>query len=322
MAVLGRATDPVVAVDVGGSLIKGAVIGAGRSGATRRWPTPRTDGPAAVVSAVLAAVDELVRECDTAAAVGLAVPGIVDSERGVAVAAANVGWHEVPFRDLVERRTGRPVSVGHDVRASAEAEIRLGAARGAYDAMILPIGTGIAAAMLVQGRLLHTGYGGAGEIGHLYVGHDEPCACGGRGCLEAIASAAAICRRFTARTARTGRTGRTARAGRPVAGTADVAELVRRGDGDAAAVWDEAVGGLAVAVAAYVTLLAPEVVVIGGGLCAAQDLLLPSLDARLAGLLAFQRRPRLVAAAFGDKAGCVGAALQAWDLLGRGSVIR
>ncbi|HET8658755.1 MAG TPA: ROK family protein [Micromonosporaceae bacterium] len=300
------APDPVVAVDVGGSLIKGAILGGGCSGATRWWPTPRTDRPAAVVAAVLAAIDELVGECDTVAAVGLAVPGIVDSERGVAVAAANVGWHRVPFRDLVERRTGRPVSVGHDVRACAEAEIRLGAARGAYDAVVLPIGTGIAAAMLVQGRLLHTGCGRAGEIGHLHVGHDEPCACGGRGCLEAIASAAAICRRFTART------------GRRVAGAVDIAELVRGGDGDAAAVWDEAVDSLAVAVAAYVTLLAPEVVVLGGGLCAAQDLLLPSLDERLVGRLAFQRRPRLVAAAFGDRAGCVGAALQAWDLLGRG----
>jgi len=304
VVVLGRATDPVVAVDVGGSVIKGAILGAGHSGAIRRWPTPRTGGPAAVVSAVLAAVDELVRECDAVAAVGLAVPGIVDSGRGIAVAAANVGWHQVPFRDLVEQRTGRPVSVGHDVRASAEAEIRLGAARGAYDAMVLPIGTGIAAAMLVQGRLLHTGCGRAGEIGHLHVGHDEPCACGGRGCLEAIASAAAICRRFTART------------GRRVADAAEVAELVRGGDRDAAAVWDEAVGGLATAVAAYVTLLAPEVVVIGGGLCASGDLLLQALDARLAGRLAFQRRPRLVAAAFGDRAGCVGAALQAWDLLG------
>lgn len=295
--------DAVIAVDVGGTLIKGVVLGAGSCSVTRRWPTPRAEGAGAVISAVLAAVDELFHECDTAAAVGLAVPGIVDSDRGVAVAALNIGWHRVPFRDLVERRTGRPVSVCHDVRASAEAEIRLGAARGAHDALVLPIGTGIAAAMLVQGRLLRTGRGGAGEIGHLDVGHDEPCACGGRGCLEAIASAAAIGRRFTART------------GRRVAGAADVAELVRGGDGDATAVWDEAVESLAVAVAAYVTLLAPEVVVIGGGLSAAQDLLLCSLDARLAGRLTFQRRPRLVAAAFGDTAGCVGAALRARDLL-------
>jgi glucokinase len=298
----GKAPAAVAAIDVGGTLIKGGVFGADEAGITIRRTTPRLEGPDAVVSAILTTIDQLLKDAGRVSAIGLVVPGIVDNHRGVAVYAENIGWHDALLRDLVERRTGLPVSLGHDVRACGQAEIRLGAARGARDAVILPIGTGIAAAMLVQGRLLATA-NGVGEIGHMDVGHQEQCACGGHGCLEAVASAAAIARRYATRT------------GRDVTGAADVAKLVHGGDPDATKVWNEAIGSLATALAAYTTLMAPEVVAIGGGLSGAGDLLLRPLDDRLTARLTFQRRPRLVAAALGDEAGCVGAALEAWDLL-------
>lgn len=301
VAAPGPVPATVAAVDVGGTSIKGGVFGPDGPGVTLRLPTPRSAGPDAVVSAVLKAIDALVGSADVAA-VGLVLPGIVDQDRGVAVTAGNLGWHDVPFRDVVERLTGLPVFVGHDVRASGYAELQIGAARGVRDALVLPIGTGLAAAMLVEGRLL-SGASGSGEIGHWDVGHQEPCVCGGRGCLEAVASAAAIARRFTART------------GRQVTGAAEVAKLTSGGDPEATTVWNEAVESLATALAVYTTLLAPEVVVIGGGLSCAGDLLLRPLAARLAARLTFQRRPRLRAAALGDEAGCVGAALQARNLL-------
>ena len=149
------------------------------------------------------------------------------------------------------------------------------------------------------GGRVHAGGGYAGEIGHTpAAGHDEPCACGSRGCLEAVASAAAIARRYTARS------------GKPAAGAAEVLEA---GDADALAVWDEALDALADALAWIASVLAPEAVVIGGGLSRAGAALFDPLDERIPRRLTFQRVPRLVPAALGERAGCIGAALLALD---------
>jgi glucokinase len=231
-------------------------------------------------------------------AAGVVVPGIVDD--GVAVFSANLGWRDVPLRELVHKRLGVPVAFEHDVRAGGLAEGQLGAARGAGDYLFMPIGTGIAGAVVIDGRP-YSGHGYGGEIGHLIIEPDGPiCGCGARGCLEAIASAAAIDREYALRS------------GRRANGL--VSELVVAGDPDARAVWQRAVRALARALQAYVTLLAPELVVIGGGLAGAGDVLMEPLADALDALLTFQRRPRLVRAELGDQAGALGAALLAWRL--------
>ncbi|MER5867501.1 ROK family protein [Kitasatospora sp. NPDC002040] len=305
-----RASRPVhecvIALDVGGTGMKGALLDRDlRPLATRRSPTPRRRGPDAVVDGI---VETLVSLADDAALGGLTVrragvvvPGIVDTERSVAVHAANLGWHELPLASVLERRTGLPVTLGHDVRAGGLAEARLGAARGVREALFVPVGTGIAAAIVHDGRLLDAG-GYAGELGHLVVDPlGAQCACGARGCLETLASAASIAAAYAGAS------------GRPVAGAAEVAALVTVGDRIAEAVWQRAVDALATALAAAVTLLAPEVVVVGGGLAESGELLLAPLRESLAGKLSFHRSPRLVAAALGDRAGCLGAGLHAWD---------
>jgi glucokinase len=189
------------------------------------------------------------------------------------------------------------------MRACGLAELTYGGARGARDAAIIPIGTGIAAALIADGRYL-SGGGYAGEIGHVDVGHGEPCPCGGHGCLELLASAAAIARRYTART------------GTEVDGAAAVARLVDAGDPDALAVWIDAVGALATGVVWLATALGPEVVVIGGGLSRAGDTLLSPLRAAVEARLTFQRRPRVIPAELGDEAGTLGAALLGWEAVG------
>jgi len=292
----------VVAVDVGGTDTKAALVERGGAVlADRTVPTP-LDGartPDLVVDLVAALVEEL---GDAPAAVGLVVPGLVDERRGVAVWSENLGWRDVPFAAAVSERCGLPTVLGHDVRAGGLAESRLGAARGLRDVVFLPIGTGIAAALLFGGRL-HAGDGYAGEIGHVRVGHDEPCRCGGSGCLEAIASAGAIARRYSARS------------GRPAAGAEEVVRAATTGDPVAIAVWEEALDALAAALAWLASVLAPEAIVIGGGLSRAGALLFDPLGERLALRLTFQRAPRLVPAALGDRAGCLGAALLALDSL-------
>lgn len=294
----------IVALDVGGTSMKGALLTPELERTdTLRRPTPHGE---AAIGAVVDTVAELVAlagKTGGAEAVGVAVPGIVDDERGVAVWSENIGWRDVPFRALIEERTGLPVAVGHDVRAGGMAELRLGAARGARNSLVVPIGTGIAAAMVIDEHLC-VGNGYAGEIGHMSVGVDEPCVCGGTGCLEAVASGPGVARRYARRT------GREADAGA-------VAALAAEGDADAAAVWAETIVFLGTALAAACALLAPEVIVIGGGLSRAGDRLLGPLAADIDRRLTFHRRPRLVPAHFADEAGCVGAGLWARDLLER-----
>ena len=161
--------------------MKGAVLeGDGRVGTFHSWPTPREDGPEAVVEAVIAAIDELLTHAPGARAAGLVVPGLVDDRTGVALYSENIGWHDVAFRQLVSERTGLPVWFGHDVRAGGLAERVLGAAQGEEDVLFMPIGTGISGAMYVAGCSIDNKFGG--EIGHLDVGSGERCACGARGC--------------------------------------------------------------------------------------------------------------------------------------------
>jgi glucokinase len=300
----------VCAVDVGGTLIKAALTDAhGHAWHTATLPTHAADGSDAVIAAILAAVDELraaarAEGVDAPDAVGVAVPGIVDEARGVAVFAANLPWRQLNVRDLIAAHTGLPVAFGHDVRTGALAEGLFGAARAFTDYLFLPIGTGVAGAVVIGGQVLaESGY--AGEIGHVVVApRGRRCGCGARGCLETVAAASAIARRYAVR------------AGREL-DAAGVAKAALDGDRLAAQVWQEAVEALASALASYVSLLAPHAVVVGGGLGRAGDQLLDPLRAELAARLTFQPMPELLQARLGSMAGCLGAGLLAHRLRGR-----
>jgi glucokinase len=280
---------------------------------TDRRPTNRLQGPDAVVAAV---VDFAADLADSAAArgfscdaAGVAVPGIVDETTGTALFSANIGWRDVPLQKLIAERTGLPVALGHDVRAGGVAEARLGAGRGYRQFMFLPIGTGIAAAIVIDGHTVSGANGGAGEIGHLVVRpNGEKCPCGSAGCMETLASGSAIARHYAALQAQRGgnTTGLSA---------AEVAARVATGDPAASAVWSDAVEALAQALAHVTLVLDPGLVVIGGGVGDAGETLLAPLRKALAAHLTFAQAPRLVRAELGDAAGSLGAALMGWDLL-------
>lgn len=298
---------PVLAVDVGGTDMKAALIDAdGRIVEIQRRPTPHEGaGTADAVVAAVAAIAGGFRETHPEiepAALGLLVPGHVDDARGVGVFAENLGWREYPFRDRAADTLGVPVSFSHDVRGAGQAEKRLGAAAPYRDVVFMAIGTGIAGAVFLDGRLL-VGGGLVGEMGHSRVADGPVCACGGIGCLEAVASAAAIARRYNAAT------------GASVPGAREVLERASAGDADAIAVWESALDALALDISHTVALLSPEAIVIGGGLSQAGDALFVPLAERLEGILTFQRRPALLPASIGENAGVIGAALRARDLL-------
>ncbi|MEV4504745.1 ROK family protein [Streptomyces klenkii] len=303
----------VIALDVGGTAIKAALIGPDHELLHEaRRPTGREQGPEAVVAGILDFAAELAATGEAAygepaAAAGLAVPGIVDAGAGTAVYAANLGWRDVPLRDLLSRRLGgTPVALGHDVRTGGLAEGRLGAGEGADRFLFVALGTGIAGAIGIDGRIEAGAHGCAGEIGHIAVRPGpagRPCGCGGRGCLETVASAAAVSRAWAEAS------------GSPDADAADCARAVEAGDPRARAVWQEAVDALADGLVIAHTLLDPRTLIVGGGLAEAGDTLFVPLRAAVAGRMTFQRLPRIIPAALGDAAGCLGAGLLAWDLL-------
>ena len=299
--------EAVVGIDVGGSRIKAALVTpSGEVLVETVRPTPADVGAQlgeiagkAVVELTAAAVDGV-----DVLAVGVAVPGLVDEAAGIGVWSANLGWRELDLRGTIAPHIDVPVAVGHDVRSGLLAEHRLGAARDADNVLFVPLGTGLASAILCRGKLV-TGGLWTGEIGHIIVVPDGPlCGCGQRGCLEALSSAGAIGRRWSEATGIVG----------------DAQEVARRasaGEDVARRVWQEAIEALAIMVAPVVAAAGTELVLIGGGLVHAGDTLLDPLRTALATRLGGRADVAVEAAALGDRAGSLGAATIALDLVGR-----
>lgn len=295
-------TEAVVAVDLGGTLAKvGLVETSGAVHGLDEVPTRREDD-SVPVSWLVELVAGRAAEADRAGVAvrgfGVVVPGIVSDGR--VRAAVNLGWQDLPLVDRLADGTGLPGEIGHDVRAGGLAEWRLGSGAGVDNFVFLPLGTGIAGAVVSDGRML-VADGYAGEIGHVRVvaGGEVPCACGQFGCLETVSSAAGV-RRTYARLA-----------GVSVAEspqTEVIARLARGGDEQALAAFDLAGEGLEEAVTLLATLFGPERISLGGGLSHSYDLLAEHLDHAVAALT-FQRRPELVRATLGSTAGLVGAGL-------------
>ncbi|TDC77760.1 ROK family protein [Micromonospora sp. KC606] len=336
----GQGEPVVVALDVGGTGIKCALVRQdGTALHAERHPTRAERGPTAVVDTILDVAEGLADKARadgrTPVACGIGVPGLVDETAGVAVWSSNLGFRGVPLRELARTRTGLPTALGHDVRVGGLAESRLGAGRGVGHLLFVAVGTGIAAAHIAGGSATAGAHGAAGELGHILVRPDGPrCGCGRPGCLEAVSSASAIGRRYTELTRPAvpspGEAGASDRPGGSGTTTprlvdvprdgvafsaAEVADRATAGEQLAGRVWREAVEALADGLATAQALFDVESMVIGGGLARAGARLFDPLRSALRERITFHREPRLVAAALGDEAGCLGAALLAFDSL-------
>ena len=297
----------VLALDVGGTELKGGLVGEnGKLLRSRRSPTGAADGPDAVLTRVVALLEKLRKDAgrlssDRILGIGIAVPGVVDGAAGVAVFGSNIPWRDTPVVARLSGALDLPVVLSHDVRAAGVAEAELGVAQGVSNFLFLALGTGISGAVFVDGRSTSGSHARAGEIGHILV---EPngvrCGCGAWGCLETVASAAAVSRRYSLR------------CGGPVVVSATyVFVRASHGDKDAMIVCSEAVEALAMVIATYQGILDAELVVVGGGLSLAGSLLLDALEAALRRNCVFAVMPRLERAGLGDEAGCIGAGLLA-----------
>jgi glucokinase len=299
--VTGTAT--VVTLDIGGTTIKGARLAPdGRELVRADRPTEAGRGPDAVVRQVCSLARELAAEGTVGA--GLSVPGIVDTAAGIARQSANLGWRDVPLRRIVAEQIGVPVVIEQDVRAATVAEVEIGLGRGIRDLMVVVLGTGVAAGLVVDGASVAGAAGSAGELGHLPVHPDgEPCACGQRGCLEVYASAAGIARRYAAA------------GGPPSATAADVVGAVGSKD-LATRIWAEGTKALGLALATSTLLLDPALIVLAGGLTGAGDDLLRPVRAEVQAALAWRLAPPVEISPLGAHAGRIGAAILAWRAAG------
>ena len=291
-------------VDVGGTRTKSVLADAdGSVLLSHTASTPERPG-AGVVDLVVDTVTTLLDLARTSgidgrlAAVGAVVPGLVDEASGSASWSANLGWRDLPLRDLLLSRFDVPVAVGHDVRAGLLAEFHAGAAQGVPDALFVPVGTGIASALLASGRVV-AGTEWTGEIGHVTVQPDGPvCGCGRRGCLEAVASASALGRAWR----ELGRDGDAETLSRAVAD----------GDPEAIRLWDDAIDALVRVIGPVCAAAGTRVVLIGGGLALAGAVLMEPLRDKLVSTLGHDRIT-VTRAALGDRAGALGATLLAME---------
>ena len=302
--------EPVIGVDAGGTkLLAGALAGDSEvhHRVYRLWDGGDRDQ---VIATMVEAVAAVKSAAGGASAVGFGIPSLVDHVSGASVSSVHLPLDGVPFRDLMRERIGLPVYVDNDVNLAALAELHVGAARGARFAVMLTLGTGIGGAIVTDGRLYRGADGAAGELGHVTVDLDGPlCACGNRGCLEAVVSGPAIGRGGAALAAANPHSALAAQTG-PLTGEL-VTDLALAGDGDARAVIASVGELLGVGLVGIVNALNPEVVVIGGGAARAGEFLLDPARRVLAqrALRPSRDRVRIVLAALGEDAGLIGAAL-------------
>jgi glucokinase len=307
--IAGLGEQVVLAVDLGGSSMKGAIVSEhGVTVATETRLTPESD----IVETLVGLLHSLEAVASAQGlrviAAGVVTPGIVNEQSGVVQYASNLGWRDMPLLDLLKARLDMPVAIGHDVRAAGLAEQLLGAARGAEDFVLIPIGTGVAAALIASSDTLTGATGAAGEFGHIpVVPGGELCLCGQRGCLEVYVSGAGLARRYLARS-----------------GTAlSSQQIVARLGSDTIAddVWQEAVQVLGQGLAIMTLLLDPRVIVIGGGFAQAGEALFGPVRAALSAGLAWRDAPPVVMAHLGSDAGRIGASILALRAAGRGDVV-
>ncbi len=253
------------------------------------------------------------------AAVGFGIPCLMDQRTGTGVVAVNLPLVNIAFGDVMAERLGLPVFVDNDANLAALAEHRSGAARGCSEAVVLTIGTGIGGGLILGDRVYRGAIGAAAELGHVVIDMDgPPCQgnCPNHGCVESLASGTALAREAVLIAGRRPDSGlgEALRDGRELAGPL-VTELAH--DGDAAAIEVvELIGSrLGVAIASFVNIFNPEVVVVGGGVIAAGELLLAPARAVVAerALPPSRDQVRIVAAHFGFEAGMIGAAMLAFD---------
>jgi glucokinase len=280
----------VAGIDVGGTKVAALVVdeaGQIRGRAVRSMAGRSENGIEPVVRAVRAALDAADASLPDLGAIGVGVPGKIDSAAGTVGLATNLGWQDLPLAQLIQSEFGVPCGIANDVGLAASGLAGHEIARGARSLAYVAVGTGIGAGLVLAGRLHQGDRGMAGEIGHVVVEPDgEVCRCGQRGCVETVAAGPFIARRAESALARAVEAGlpgdaHSILADAPAITSETVYEAAAGGDAIALAVTDAAGRTLARAIAALILTCDLELVLLGGGVAAAGATFLEPITAEL-----------------------------------------
>jgi glucokinase len=314
----GDGQPTAIGADLGGTKMLTGVVEAGPTVLHRREESSFGRSAEDVLEMIERELRAALAEYPQATAAGLGIPCTIDQERGVAISAVNLPIVDVPIRQLMSERLGIPVLIDNDGNAAALAEHRWGAARGARNAVLLTIGTGIGGGLIINGNVYRGSTGAGAELGHMVIDADGPrCQgnCPNYGCAEAVASGTALGREAQVAAERHPESalGKLLAAGEEVNGRSATAAALA---GDEAA--REVFALIGRRLGAYASGLAnvfePDVIVFGGGVMAAGEILLgPVREEVERRSLPPMNRTRIVAAELGPEAGMVGAATMALE---------
>jgi glucokinase len=286
-------------IDVGGTNIKyGLVTSEGNIVQTGSVPTPQNDPKAAALLPLLTQLVENFKN-DKPIAVGIAIPGIV-SQEGVAEFSSSLGFRDLPLGDMLRSSLTIPNVIVHDVTSSSKAEYLLGQASNVENVVVIQIGTGIAATLILDGKVYRP-HSAMGEFGHIPTKYDRLCPCGGRSCLEATASGGALRRNYKALTGED----KTAE---------EIFNLAEENNQPAVILYNEFIDALSSGIQTLAALLGPEKIILSGGV-SAESALLSDLKASLNPKLSFHLKPELVVSKANNDMGAIGAGLSAWEIV-------
>ncbi len=269
----------VAGVDLGGTNIHTAIADKdGNILAETKVPTRPESGHTQVVERIIGTVSGLQKQLGVKSlrGVGVGSPGQLDLAGGLVCSSGNLGWNNLPLRDLLTERFGLPVTIDNDANAAALGEYVFGAGRGHDEMVYITVSTGIGSGIIAGGRIYHGAKGKAGELGHITIEPGGPrCSCGKRGCLEAVASGTAIAR-LANELIRAGRglgIKEQAPAGKDEVTAVEVGIAAGRGDREARWILQKAAWALGLGISSVINLLNPSCVVLGGGVMSVGNLM-------------------------------------------------
>jgi glucokinase len=315
--------DIIAGIDIGGTKIAVALADLdGQTLSFSRFPTRVELGPHSIIDNAIKEIERMIEETGSQpSAVGIGCGGPLNRERGVILSPPNLpGWDEFPVVEIIKSRLRVPALLDNDANAAALGELRHGAGRGFSNIVYITISTGIGGGIIINGEVVYGVGDGAGEVGHIPVLWDGPvCGCGSRGCLEALCSGTSIARRARQRLLAGEQSSLILN--KPDEITAKlVADAARGGDPLAHAVWEETIHYLAFGLSSIIATLAPEAIILGGGVSTAGEQLLAPLRQRVyerVRILPIER-VQILQAALGGDSGIYGALI----LAGRALALR
>ena len=307
--------EAIAGIDIGGTKIAVALQNLKKERiAYRNFPMLTELDPHLVLENISDRIVEMLAETRTKlSAVGIGCPGPIDIENGLVVAPTNLPkWRDFPIVGLTRKNFGVPVAFDNDANAAALGEYFEGAGRDFKDVLYVTISTGIGGAIICGGQIHHGARASAGEIGHTVVQPDGIlCRCGTRGCLETIASGLSIARRAKEKFSENNGNFNGAKVSEINAKT--VVEAVKNGDEKMLSVWDETMKFLALGIGNAITIIAPEAVILGGGVSMAGDVLFDPLRRYLMQTVNMMpiEKVKILPASLGGESGVCGALILA-----------